>query len=103
MANEREYREVRGELGFFGWVWRVLLALWQLAMIASLIDVTTAIAPMIQDGGATDRTVGALGIGLSWMFILVLWAAGTVILGMFVLLTRPPRAMVPIRPDESGA
>ena len=36
----------------------------------------------------------AIGIGLSWMMILFSWVCGTIILGLFVLLTRRTRALV---------
>ncbi len=100
MATGQEYREVRGKLGFFGWVWRILLLLWQVAMFAWFIDATTAVAPMIEQGNDAQRTGAALGLGLGWMFILFFWVGGTVILGLFVLLTRRTKAMVPVAPDK---
>lgn len=100
MATEQEYREVRGKLGFFGWVWRILLLLWQVAMIAWFVSATAAVAPMIEEGNDAQSAGAALGLGLGWMFILIFWAAGTVILGLFVLLTRRTKAMVPVPPGD---
>ncbi len=89
------YQEIRGKLGFFGWVWRILLMIWQVAMIAWFFSYTAAVAPMVNEGGAAG-TGAAIGAGISWMIILIVWAAGTVILGLFVLLTRRTRAIVPV-------
>lgn len=99
MVKDISYREVRGRLGFFGWVWRILLLLWQAAMIAWFIGATTAIAPMIEGGNDVQSAGAALGLGFGWAFILFFWVGGTIILGLFVLLTKRTKAMVPVERD----
>ena len=100
MAKNSGYREVRGKLGFFGWLWRILLLGWQALMVAWFISYTSDVAPMVEGAGAASAGA-AIGIGISWMVILFFWVGGTVILGLFVLLTRRTKAMVPI--DAGGS
>ena len=90
------YQEIRGKLGFFGWVWRILLAVWQVAMIGWIVSYAQTIAPMVEAGGAkgTGAAIGGtLGVGM----IIAVWVGGTIILGLFVLLTRRTKAIVPIQ------
>lgn len=101
-ASKAGYQEIRGKLSVFGWIWRILLLVWQAAMIGWVVSYTSTIAPMVAAGGAkgTGAAIGGtIGIG----FIIAIWVGGTVIIGLFVLLTRRTKAMVPIdRPAESG-
>ena len=64
-------------------------------MVAWFLGYTTEVAPMVE--GDDAASVGAaIGVGLSWMVILFFWVGGTtIILGLFVLLTRRTRALVP--------
>ena len=90
-----KFREVRGKLGFFGWLWRLLLFGWQILMAAWFLSFTSD-ALLIFEGGDNvfEMTGATIGISLSWGIILSFWTAGTVILGLFTLLTRPARALV---------
>ena len=92
------YQEIRGKLGFFGWVWRILLTVWQVAMIAWIVSYVTTVAPMVEAGGA-EGTGAAIGGTIGVGMIIAIWVAGTVIIGLFVLLTRRTKAIVPIQPD----
>ena len=92
------YQEIRGKLGFFGWVWRILLTVWQVAMIAWIVSYVTTAAPMLEAGGA-EGTGAAIGGTIGVGMIIAIWVAGTVIFGLFVLLTRRTKAIVPIQPD----
>ncbi len=100
-ASKAGYQEIRGKLGVFGWIWRILLLIWQAAMIGWVVSYASAVAPAVEAGGAEGVGAaigGTIGIG----FIIAIWVGGTVILGLFVLLTRRTKAMVPIdRPAES--
>ena len=100
MARSAGYREVRGKLSIFGWLWRLLLLGWQVLMIVWFITYTGKVAPMVE-GNDAAAAGAAIGVGLSWMMILFFWAGGTVILGLFVLLTRRTKAMVPIDTESS--
>ena len=95
MAGSAGYREVRGKLGFFGWLSRLLLAGWQILMINWFITYTSKVSPMVEGSDAASAGA-AIGIGISWMMILFFWVGGTVILGLFVLLTRRTKALVPV-------
>ena len=100
-ASKAGYQEIRGKLSVFGWIWRILLLGWQVAMIGWVISYTSLVAPMVEEGGAGGVGAaigGTIGIGL----IIFVWVAGTVIIGLFVLLTRRTKAMVPISDAESG-
>ena len=48
------------------------------------------------EGSDAASAGAAIGIGISWMMILFFWVGGTVILGLFVLLTRRTKALVPV-------
>lgn len=95
MAQKQTYQEVRGKLGLFGWVWRILLAIWQALMIGWFVSYLSAVAPMVDAGGAKGAGAvlgGTIGVG----FIVAIWVGGTVIFGLFVLLTRRTKALVPV-------
>ena len=90
------FREVSGRLSFFGWTWRILFGGWNLLMAAWAI-IGVAGTSSDSKGESEAETIGAaIGVGIGLTFILVVWAAGSVILGLFVLFTRPAKAIVPI-------
>jgi hypothetical protein len=95
-----EYREVKGKLGFFGVVWRILFYGWQVLMIIWFFSYSAEVAPLVES--ATDewtRAGASLGIAMSWGLILFFWLAGSVVLGILVLVSRPARTLVPISRD----
>lgn len=95
MSEKVRYKEVRGRLGFFGFVWRLLLVGWQFLMIFWFLDYTSSVAPLVDNSTSDAGSLGAaIGVGLSWSLILFFWVGGTIILGLFALLTRPAKAMV---------
>ena len=99
-ASKAGYQEIKGKLGVFGWAWRILLLGWQALMIAWLVQYLTFVAPMVEAGGAPGAGAaigGTIGVGM----IIAIWVAGTIILGLFVLLTRRTKTLVPIA-DPDG-
>lgn len=100
MGTDSGYREVRGKMGVFGWLWRVLLLIWQVAMIAWLVSYLSTVAPMVEAGGA-EGAGAAVGATLGITALVIIWVAGTVILGLFVLLTRRTKALVPVGTEET--
>lgn len=88
------YEEIRGKLGFFGWIWRILFWLWQVAMVTWIFSYAGEVAPMVDAGGA-EGAGAAIGATIGVGFIIAIWCAGTVIFGIFVLLTRRTTAIVP--------
>ena len=92
MARDKGYRTVRGRLGAFGWASRVLLIGWNIAMLAWVVTA----GGVASDASSLGEKAGA-GIGI--MMIVIIWVAGTVIIGIWALLTRPPKTLVPIEED----
>ena len=88
------YQEVKGNLGFFGWLWHILFWLWQIAMVFWIVSYTTEVAPMVDSGGA-EGAGAAIGATIGVGFIIAIWCAGSVIFGIFVLLTRRSKAIIP--------
>ena len=63
MARSAGYREVRGKLSIFGWLWRLLLLGWQVLMIVWFITYTGKVAPMVE-GNDAAAAGAAIGVGL---------------------------------------
>ena len=82
------YRTVKGKMGVFGWISRIALVLWTIIMIVWLVGAG--------DIASDVKTAGeAIGAGIGITMIIALWMAGTVIFGIWAMLTRPPRTLVP--------
>ena len=85
-------RETR-KRGFFGWIFlilfilfNVLMALWLFAYWSSLANMSAG-----SDAEAAGRAIGGtIGSGM----LVFLWAAGDVVLGLFVLLTRGRKTII---------
>ena len=93
----RAYREVRVPLSFFGVLWRILFWGWQILMVVSFLSYTLDVAPLMKSAQSDAAKAGAgIGIALSWGLILFSWVGGSVILGLFVLLTQRARVLVPV-------
>ena len=97
-ASKAGYREIRGKLGVFGGIWRILLLVWQAAMIGWVVSFSSEVAPLVEAGGA-EGTGAAIGGTIGIGFIIAIWAGGTIIIGLFVLLTRRTKALVPVAED----
>lgn len=96
-----DYKEVKGKVGFFGLVWRVLFWGWQLLMIVWFLTYTVDVAPLVEGAQSDAARAGAsIGIAFSWGLILFFWVGGTVILGLFVLMTRRTRMLVPVDKED---
>ena len=86
------YQEVRGKRGFFGklilwgfWIFQALMLVWLIGYWGTIGEqMDTATSDAAQAGTAIG---GTLGTGM----IVFFWLAGTVILGVFALLTRGPK------------
>ena len=88
------YHEVKGPLGVFGWIWRILMAVWQCLMVAwfgRAVYVGYSDLLFAEDIGM----VGDIADGFAFALIALVWVAGTILLGLFVALTRRTRALVP--------
>lgn len=95
MGVEMAYREVRGKLGIFGWLFRIAFWGWQLLMLVWFLSYTSNVAPLVQGVKNEWEKAGAgAGIAIAWGMILFFWVGGSIILGLFVLMTRPARMLV---------
>lgn len=82
----------RARRGPVGLLFKWLLILFNLAMLAWVVS-------YLADAGArlerltteAERAGAGLGLTLGTGFLLAIWAAGDVVLGLMVLLTRPRR------------
>ena len=92
------YKEVRGKLGVFGIMWRILFWGWQILMLFScavgFVNVGEELTRSPAPRDAWEETVIGVGITLGLGMNFVLWASGSIVFGIPVLLTRPARAMV---------
>lgn len=92
-----DYREIKGKLGVFGWISRILLLGWQALMLIWLVSYTGDVAPLVEDAPDDFSKAGAtVGIAFSWGMILFFWVGGTIILGLFALLTRRTKMLIPV-------
>ena len=83
VGRKSGYQEIKGNLGFFGWAWRILLWIWVLGGLAIF-------AWSLNSG--TFVLVAYLGVGV--------WGVGIFILGILVFITGRERIIVPIDPED---
>lgn len=75
---------------FMGKVFKWLFILFNLLMVLWLVTGVGSSADVINSASSEAEKAGAaIGTGLGASIILTLWAIGDVILGLFVLFTRP--------------
>lgn len=75
--------------GFWGWLWLILWALFNLAALALVALTFVAMGDLPATTSEAEAAGQALGSGLFLGALIAIWLAGTVILGLPVLLTRP--------------
>lgn len=64
-------------------------------MLVWFVSYASDAAPIVEGASSSaERAGAAIGVGLSWTFILIFWVGGAVIFGVWALLTRPPRMLV---------
>jgi hypothetical protein len=81
--------------GVVGWACLVSFWAFNILMFVALIAGVDASSDLA-DGLATDaeRAGASVGAAIGVMMILMIWSAGIIILGSFVLLTRGKKVMV---------
>ncbi len=81
--------------GIIGWIFLLLFwafnALMAFALFAGMADVGEQTAAMTTEA---EQTGAAIGMALGVSFILGIWMAGAVILGLLVMLTRGKKVIV---------
>lgn len=82
-------RTERHKRGFFGWIFLILFwgfnGLMAYATFAGLSGNAEQMAQLTSDA---EKTGYAAGTAIGASFILIIWAAGALILGLFVMFTR---------------
>ena len=68
-------------------LYNILMMLWMFSATSATSKIATPTGDADIDAAA--QSGAALGLGISLMFILFIWAAGAAILGICALLTRP--------------
>ncbi len=82
------YRLRKPKRSFMGKLFKWTFVLWNLLMLAWLVG-GLASASNVEATGAAEEAGRDAGIALGVGVILVIWTLGSVLLGLFVLLTRP--------------
>jgi hypothetical protein len=76
--------------GFLGKLFKFLFIIFNLFMLVWLISYFNSIGEIVSDSNNKAEHVGAtIGATLGTGFLVTVWALGDIILGLFVLLTRP--------------
>ncbi len=85
-------KEIR-KRGFFGWIFLILFLLFNVLMLAWLVSYWSTLASTTtgSDAEAAGKAIGGT-IGSS--MLIVIWAAGDIVLGLFVLLTRGRKTII---------
>lgn len=87
---EQQISQKKPQRGFFGklikWSFigfNILMLIWFIGGIGS------ASKHVAEATTEAEKAGGAIGTGLGAMMLIFIWVAGTIILGIFTLLTRP--------------
>jgi amino acid transporter len=79
----------KAKRGFFGFIFKWTFILFNLLMILWLFTGIDAVTENMDMMSEAEKTGTAIGAGIGAMMILSLWVVGDIILGLFVLFTRP--------------
>lgn len=77
--------------GFFGKIIKWVFILFNVFMIWWLFAGTNGAMEMQQGMTGAERAGAQIGTGIGIMMILTVWVIGDIILGLFVLFTRPSK------------
>lgn len=90
-----QYKEIKGKRTVFGKFIKIVFILFNLLMLYWMIAGMGAATNHVDElSNNAEKAGAAIGTGLGAMMILFIWGIGDVILGMFVLFTRPSRTLV---------
>lgn len=71
------------------WGWQVIILFW-------FVSYNVDVSPILLNAQSDFERAGAsIGIAFSYGIILFFWVGVSIVLGIFVLLTRPARTLVP--------
>jgi hypothetical protein len=74
---------------FFGKLFKLFFIIFNLLMAWWMFAGIGAASKHVGDGSSAQQAGAAIGTGIAFTMILVIWVFGDVILGLFVLFTRP--------------
>lgn len=81
--------------GFFGWLMAALFWIWQALMVAWFISAIAATSEGYSAASSeAARTGAAVGTMIGLSMIAVLWACGSLILGMLMFFTRGKKTLI---------
>lgn len=87
--------------GFFGWIFLLLFWGYNALMLAWLVVGLGAAGGEIERStSAAARTGAEIGTFIGATFIFVIWGAGALVLGLFVLLTRGSKVIIETSGDR---
>lgn len=86
-------REVR-KRGFFGWLFLLVFLGFNALMVAWVVAVVGAVADGPPVASEAEKAGRAVGAGLGFAMILVVWALGAVVTGLLAILTRGSKTIV---------
>jgi hypothetical protein len=94
MMSVTVQREVR-KRGFFGKLMKLLFIGFNILMALWLFSYWGSAAQMMETADSeAARAGGAIGATVATGILMFIWAAGSIILGIAVLLTRGPRILI---------
>ena len=81
--------------GVLGWLFLILFILWNALMVLVLILMIQTTNNFMQtvDAGA-ESSAAAIGAGSSLIFLIIVWALGSVITGLLAFVTRGSKTTV---------
>jgi hypothetical protein len=81
--------------GFFGWLFLIVFILWNALMVLFLISMIMTTNNLMQTTAPGGESTGtAIGVGFSFIMLIIVWALGSVITGLLALVTRGSKTMV---------
>ena len=84
------YQTVKGKIGFFGRIWRLLFWSWQILIALWVIFVLLPTAnEFIKTADVDSNIATTIAINSIWELVGGYWLGGSIVLGLFVLFTRP--------------
>jgi hypothetical protein len=84
----------RRKRGFFGWLFLLIFFAFNVLMIAWLFTYWSEVLPLANSGSEAEKAGAAIGATMGTGVILVFWACGAIVLGLFTLLTRGRKVIV---------
>ena len=99
-TNVPGYQLVKEKMSFMGRISRILLWGWQILIAIFFFMYMSEVSPLLNTDSDAELAGAVIGMGLSWGLIGMVWFAGTIVLGLMTLFTRPAKALLPVTQEE---